>query len=364
MTQNASAPVYIHGIGTAVPETWLDSDGSADLLRHACASPRGAKLVQRIARLTGIERRHLVALDHSSRTTTDGAIFRPSEVQPHGPGMGARTDLFEREAAPLVLRALSPFAPERLAGLDALVTVSCTHASSPGLERPILANTPVPPNVDRWNLGFMGCSAGLAGLRLVHGAAATRRESLVVACELSSLHFQYTDALDQMTANVLFADGAAAMLLSPEPGAARVITCRSVALPELADQMIWYAGDYGLKLRLAQDLPETLAAHLPRVVAEFLQDHGLKPGRIDHWLVHPGGPQILDAVESSLGLAPDALHASRDVLRRFGNMSSPTIFFIMRDVFASGAHGHAVAMAFGPGLTIELALLYIGPEPA
>lgn len=360
MDANSSAECHIQQIGTAVPETWLDAEGSAFLLRHACVSARGAKLLQRIARLTGIDRRHLVALSHQSREPSDDAVFRPSEVQPNGPGMHARTELFEKEAGPLVLRALSAFSPEQLARVEAMITVSCTHASSPGLERPILAHTPVPPTVDRWNLGFMGCSAGLAGVRLAHSAAARQRDSLVVACELSSLHFQYTDQLDQMTANVLFSDGAAAMLLSARPGAARVVGCRCIAVPELADQMVWFAGDHGLKLRLSQDLPNTLAANLPRATAAFLGEHGLKPGQIKHWLVHPGGPQILDAVERSLALKADSLRISRDVFREFGNMSSPTIFFIMKRLFESGATGNAVAMAFGPGLTIELVLLHVG----
>jgi len=273
--------------------------------------------------------------------------------------MGARTATFDKAAGPLVLRALGGFSHEQLKGVDTLVTVSCTHASSPGLERPIFGRTPVPPSVDRWNLGFMGCSAALAGLRLAQQRAALKRTSLVVACELSSLHFQYTDVLDQMTANLLFSDGAAAMLLSPEPTAVRVVDCRSVSVPELAEQMVWFAGDQGLQLRLSQELPETLAAHVPGAVDRFLRDNGLDRGGVDHWLVHPGGTQILEAVEQSLRLPADALRLSREVYRNFGNMSSPTIFFIMKSLFDSDAAGSVLAMAFGPGLTIEMVLLHV-----
>jgi predicted naringenin-chalcone synthase len=248
--------------------------------------------------------------------------------------------------------------------VDTLVTVSCTHASSPGLEQPILRHTPVPPTVDRWTLGFMGCSAGLAAVRLVHQRAALKRTALVVACELSSLHFQYTDELDQMTANLLFADGAAAMTLSPQRSGAGIVDCRSVTVPEAAEEMVWFAGDHGLQLRLSQDLPETLAACLPAAVDAFLEKNRLERGRIHHWLVHPGGPQILDAVEASLRLPSDALRWSRGVYRRFGNMSSPTIFFIMKELLESEATGTAVAMAFGPGLTIEMLLMQVAGQAA
>lgn len=358
MARSPNSTLNIRGIQTAVPEKSLNPDGSAELLKHGCISTRSMKLLQRIARLTGIEKRHLVALDHSNNELANNeAMYRPATIQPRGPGMTARTQAFEKEAGPLVLRALSGFSRDQLANVQTLITVSCTHASSPGLERPILTHTPVPPTVDRWNLGFMGCSAGLAGVRLANQTAALGRECLVVTCELSSLHFQYTDELDQMTANVLFSDGAAAMVLTPEETGTRVVDCRCFADPANAEQMIWFAGDTGLQLRLSQELPETLAKSLPGAIESFLHYNGVSSRDVDHWLVHPGGPQILDAVEKAVGLPDGSLDHSRSVFREYGNMSSPTIFFIMKRLIESGARGRAVVMAFGPGLTIELTLL-------
>jgi prepilin-type processing-associated H-X9-DG protein len=349
----------VQQIGTAVPEHSLGPPESVALFKQTCRDPRTARLLPRIVRLTGIERRYLAVLDPQFAPFSPEALYRSLAEQPDGPGMGARMALFERFAGPLVLRALRDFPPARLAEVAALVTASCTHASAPGLERPIFTQTPVPASVDRWNLGFMGCSAGLAAMRLVHQTAALGRQTLVVACELSSLHFQYTDALDQLTANVLFADGAAAMVLSPQRAAARVVAARCAAVPQRADQMVWFADDHGLRLELSQDLPDTLAACVPDVVRGFLADNGTSVAAIDHWLVHPGGPQILDAVERSLGLPADALQRSRSVLSRYGNMSSPTIFFILKELLEARLDGRCVAMAFGPGLTIELVLLEI-----
>jgi predicted naringenin-chalcone synthase len=123
--------------------------------------------------------------------------------------------------------------------------------------------------------------------------------------------------------------------------------------------MIWMAGDCGLRLELSQQLSETLADQLPSAVAAFLEENGTSVDSIDHWLVHPGGPQILDGVQRSLGLAENALDHSRAVLRRYGNMSSPTILFIMKEHFESKVDGSVMALAFGPGLTIEMALLEV-----
>ncbi len=355
----AAPACYIHGVFTAVPELSLDAERGSALLMRTCADARSARLMQRVARLTGIRKRHLAALEHQPEGRESEWLYRYADVQPEGPGMEQRTAAFQQSADTLVRRLLSQAPADALGRLDMLVTASCTHASAPGLELPVFSHTPVPATVDRWNLGFMGCSAGLAGLRLVQQAAGACRRSMILACELSSLHFQYSDQLDQITANLLFADGAAAVLTGPEVSAVRIIDCRCVSLPKFAAQMVWFAADRGLKLRLAQELPDTLAEHLPGAVAQFLDRAGVGRGQIDHWLVHPGGPQVLEAVQKCLALPADALALSWSVFRAYGNMSSPTIFFILNELLACRAPGRAVALAFGPGLTIEMALLEI-----
>ncbi len=358
MNTPTTSSCFMQHIGTAVPERHLDAEQGIEMLKQSCADPRTARLLQRVARLTGIEKRHLAALDYPFDGVDGESLYLRPERQPNGPGMGARTAAFHKSAGPLVKRLLEGFPPEALARIDTLITASCTHASAPGLEVPILLHTPVPTSVDRWNLGFMGCSAALAAMRLVHQTAALRRRALIVACELSSLHYQYTDRLDQMTANMLFADGAAAMILSSEPSGLEVVGCRCVSLPEAAGQMAWFGGDHGLRMELAQELPDTIAAHLRPAVEGLLADCGMTIADVDHWLSHPGGPQILDSVEKCLDLPDGALAISRSVLRSYGNMSSPTIVFILKALLASGARGRIVAMAFGPGLTIELVLLH------
>lgn len=352
---------YLEQIATALPRQVLRREQAAALLQDGCINRRSLKLMQRILRLTGIEQRHLAALDFQAAGAGPGSLFRPTAEQPHGPGMEERGRCFDAAAGELVRAALAQLDRGRLACVDTLVTASCTHASSPGLEHPVFAHGAVPATVDRWNLGFMGCSAALAALRLAHGLVAARRTCLIVACELSSLHFQYTDETDQMTANLLFSDGTAAALVSPRPSSVRVLDCACTCLPEMADQMRWYAASSGLKLKLSQELPATLAAHLPETVRRLLARNNVSLSDVRHWLVHPGGPEILDSVEGALELPAGAVDVSREVLRNFGNMSSPTILFIFQRFVELQRRGLALAMAFGPGLTIELALLQLCP---
>lgn len=358
-----SRPWFIHDIATAVPDTAIGSAESAALFQQACRDKRTQRLLPRLARLTGIERRYLAALTPEFAPYSPNALYRTIAEQPNGPGMGARMRAFDIAVDPLVARLVAGLPRERLAEVELLITASCTHATAPGLEKPLLAHAPIRHSVSRWNLGFMGCSAGLAGLRMLSSMDAQAHSALVVACELSSLHFQYSDALDQLTANMLFADGAAGVLLSDRPSRTRLRAAACYGVPAKAGQMVWFADDCGLRLELSQDLPDSIGSVLPGMVGEFLGAHGLRTADVHHWLVHPGGPQILDSVEQSLNLPTDTLAISRGVLRNFGNMSSPTIFFILREFLTQRVAGPVVALAFGPGLTIELVLLEVTRDP-
>ncbi len=353
--------VFIDRIQTAQPEKSLTQAASVELMRDFCIGKRAQRLTRHIARQSGVRQRFLSALDYQDDPESE-VLFQPATEQPHGPGMGKRNRVFDLAADRLIEEFADAYAESALEKVTTLVTVSCTHASAPGLEKPLFHHTGLSPAVSRWNLRFMGCSAGLAALRLVAGLRPEQQEAMVCTCELSSLHFQYTEEIDQITANLLFADGAALVSLTATPSGLAVLGARSVHLPTAADQMIWIGDDHGLRLSLARDLPDTLAEVLPATVDRFLADHGLTQSDIKHWMVHPGGPQILDSVESSLGLNSNSLDDSRTVLAECGNMSSSTIFFIMNRFMQRREAGMGMALAFGPGLTIELVLLEFDPK--
>lgn len=179
--------------------------------------------------------------------------------------------------------------------------------------------------------------------------------------ELCSLHFQYGSRGDTVVANGIFADGAATIVgghptrrRSPRP-AWRVERQWSSILPDSRDEMGWTIGDHGFEMTLSASVPATIARLLPATVAAGLGASGLSADRVGSLAVHPGGPRVLSAVEESLALPPDALAVSRGVLAEHGNMSSATILFILERLIRAEAALPCVAMAFGPGLTAELA---------
>jgi predicted naringenin-chalcone synthase len=193
---------------------------------------------------------------------------------------------------------------------------------------------------------------------------------LVVCVELCSLHFQYGSRSDHVVANSIFADGAGAVVgvgaghqRGREAGAWRLAAQASRVLPASADQMGWVIGDNGFEMSLSAQVPGTIARDIGGLVGESLAAHGLAAEDVRSWAVHPGGPRVLASVQDSLALPPGALDISHAVLAEHGNMSSATILFILERIFRRGA-GPCVAMAFGPGLTAELALLDRGPDPA
>jgi predicted naringenin-chalcone synthase len=161
-----------------------------------------------------------------------------------------------------------------------------------------------------------------------------------------------------MIANALFADGAAAVVGSssgPSDGW-RLAANGSALLPDSADVMTWTIGDHGFEMTLSRRVPQLIAEHLRPWLASWLSSHGVRLDEVASWAIHPGGPKILEAVESALALPPDATAIARGVFSEFGNMSSPTVLYIIDRLRRSGASRPCVAIGFGPGLTAEAAL--------
>ena len=160
-------------------------------------------------------------------------------------------------------------------------------------------------------------------------------------------------------ANALFADGAAAVVASSrecEPESWRLKATGSCLIPDSQPAMSWRIGDHGFEMALDACVPELIERHLRPWLAEWLDGYGLSLDRIGSWAVHPGGPRILAAIEKSLGLPESSTAVSREILSQNGNMSSPTVLFILNRLREQGAPRPCVALGFGPGLFAEAAL--------
>jgi predicted naringenin-chalcone synthase len=250
-------------------------------------------------------------------------------------------------------------APDEIAHL---VTVSCTGFSAPGVDIGLVENLGLNRGVSRTHVGFMGCHGALNGLRVAAALGQSAQASKVLLCcvELCSLHHKYAADPQQVVANALFSDGAAAVVGdytdSPECQW-RLIDQFSQVLPETAGLMAWQIGDNGFEMRLSPHVPAVIKQMLKPWLCEQLWRHSLKIEDIRSWAIHPGGPRVLTACADSLGLDHACLGPSQSVLADYGNMSSPTILFIVDQLRAQAESLPCVMLAFGPGLTIEAALI-------
>jgi predicted naringenin-chalcone synthase len=362
----------ITGIGSAVPDHAITQTEAATLaLDLANAAPGRERALAAIYRKSGVRTRGSVLLENPGGRPFAQEFFPPAEATaPGGPSTGERMARYALEAGRLgveaAARALAAAGVEPGA-VTHLVTCSCTGFASPGLDIEAIEDLGLEPTVARTHVGFMGCHGAFNALRVADAFAATDSGAvvLVICVELCSLHFQYGGQDDHVVANSLFADGAAAAVCRPplpadEPTAARpwrLVRQASRVLPGSQREMTWLIADSGFEMRLSPRVPDLIATHLLPTVAAMLAEAGLAIADVATWAVHPGGPRILSAVETALGLPAEALAVSRSVLAEHGNMSSGTILFILERLRATAAGGPCVAMAFGPGLSVELAVL-------
>jgi predicted naringenin-chalcone synthase len=361
----------IAGLGTTVPPHAIEQAEAAEVARVLCHEDGAADLLPQLYRQTGIRKRHLVfhpnvVADVLQGTQESGSVFLPSgRADDAGPSTRQRMQLYVEEAGPLALRAArqaladSGLSPDRFTHL---ITVSCTGFHAPGVDARLIGELRLDPSVERTHVGFMGCHGALNGLRVARAFTGTDAGARVLLCavELCSLHYHYRWDPKRMVANALFADGAAALVCVP-PGAApggawQVAATGSCLFPDCAYAMTWDVGDHGFEMTLSTRVPRLLADHLRPWLERWLRQHGLTVEGVASWAIHPGGPRILSAVAEGLGLGPGALETSRDVLAEYGNMSLPTVVFILERLRRRQAPRPCVALGFGPGLTAEAAL--------
>ena len=250
------------------------------------------------------------------------------------------------------------------ADLTDLTVVSCTGYTAPGLDIFLARDLEMRPDVRRVVVGHMGCFGALVGLRQLLSVlkADPGNVAALLSVELSSLHFATNLDHDANALLALFGDGAAAAVLSCDEDARgpEIVDVYCMADFSAASQMTWEVGDAGFIMGLSPRVPVTLRRHVKAATERLLAPHGLAIGDISHWLVHPGGPSILEAIAEKLEISDEQLAHSWNVLSKHGNCSSATVLMVLNEAITSGATHPGewgVMMAFGPGLTLEMCLL-------
>jgi alpha-pyrone synthase len=268
------------------------------------------------------------------------------------PNTTRRMELFELSAPLLMRKAVDRLAlsEKERAGITHVLVTCCTGLYAPGLDFEIVDHLGLLACVERTMVGFMGCYAAISALKLARHIVRSNPQAsvLMVNLELCTLHFQETQDLEQMLSFLVFADGAAASLITARGQGLALDSFKAVLVPETRGLITWKIRGLGFDMLLSGRVPAELGRALHQ--GELLSERD----GIDLWAVHPGGRSILDAVEKGLELPVDALAASREVLSCFGNMSSATVMFVLQRMMQQARPGQrGCAMAFGPGLTAE-----------
>lgn len=314
---------------------------------------------------SGIETRYAVIPDYS--VAVDEREFYPKtlDMEPF-PSLEQRMDLFHKHATDLSISAISDCIGKYIdpAEVTWLITVSCTGLSAPGLDISIMQKLNLSPSIKRSSVNFMGCYAAIHALKMADNICrASENEKVLIVCtELCTIHFQKACDMDSIASGLLFADGAAAALVTgnsfSNDGADIDNFYSEVALQGQED-MAWNLSGRGFLMRLSSYIPQLLQSGITPLLRNALEAGGHSRESITHWAIHPGGKKILETIEKELKLTRDDLKISFDVLKKYGNMSSPTILFVLKEMFEQlgGKSNKIFAAAFGPGLTMETLIL-------
>ena len=250
--------------------------------------------------------------------------------------------------------------------LGALFFVSITGISSPSIDARLINRMGLPVNIKRVPIFGLGCVAGAAGIARAadYVRAYPKQVAAVLSVELCSLTLQQNDiSIANVISSGLFGDGAAAVLVSgserESPGP-EILATRSVFYPNSEHVMGWDISDRGFKIVLSREVPEVIQDHLASDVDSFLEEQGLTRADIGSWVLHTGGPRVLEATAAALELKNGELAASWDCLRRTGNLSSASVLVVLEEVMMKRRppHGtYAVLAAMGPGFCSELVLM-------
>lgn len=354
----------IQAIGTAVPAYRHEQMKILQFMQRVYAlNEQDKRKLSFLYHQSGIAYRYSVLPDYS-RPAGEWKFYPNSENLEPVPSLEQRMHFFNRYAPSLSVDAIRNCMDGKIRAeeLTHLITVSCTGLSAPGLDLQVLELLDLPKTISRTSVNFMGCYAAIHALRIADSICRsdTRARVMIVCTELCTLHFQREPTTDNMTSSLLFGDGSAALLMTGDPAAKglRLDSFYAEVVQKGKKDMAWELSSSGFQMTLSSYIPELIETDLSAITKNALDAMKLQPSAIQHWCIHPGGRRILEATAKSLNLSKDALQKSYATLQEYGNMSSATILFVLKNILhqinRSVQPGERVfGAAFGPGLTIE-----------
>ncbi len=349
----------ILGIGEANPGEAIAQDSIANFMLSAHGlEDRERKKLNFLYRKSGISARYSVLQDFEKDNYSEYTFFPNNEALEPFPGTKDRMEVFANSAPDLAANAAKKALSKSNTKSDEithLILVSCTGMVAPGVELELIESLGLNNSVERYCIHFMGCYAAFTGMKLGDRILRSDPDSkvLLVCVELCTLHFQKDYNEDNLLANSLFGDGAAAAVLgiSEEVGL-EIEKYSSHVLKEGEKDMAWGIGDFGFEMMLSKYIPSLLDKGIERLKSDFEDKFAIST--IKNYAIHPGGKQIIEKVQSAFGITTEKAKHSFEVLKNFGNMSSVTILYVLaRMMEDKEVTGNILALGFGPGLTLE-----------
>jgi predicted naringenin-chalcone synthase len=362
---------YITSIGTANPRNCLKQRDIANfMVKVMNLQTDDARKLRALYRASGIETRCSVLSDYGRENDFD--FFPNNELHKPFPTTRQRMDLFKKHALELSLAAvrncLNKSPSSKKPEITHLIVVSCTGLYAPGLDIELVKALGLTTTVNRTCINFMGCYAAFNGMKLADVFCEREKNAkvLLVCTELCSIHFQKENTEDNFLASALFADGSAALLVEAQSRKGinlRPLSFHCELAPEGAQDMAWSVGDWGFEMKLSTYVPDVIRRGITQLAKSLLKKIDTDLSEVDYYAIHPGGKKILAVIEKELNLKKEQNRFAYEVLRHFGNMSSPTVLFVLNEIAKTltveDQHKNILSFAFGPGLTLESMLIQI-----
>lgn len=363
--------IAITAIGTANPIYRQCQKDTAEIVARALnLNSSKTRLLHSIYKATAIDFRHSVLSDYWKES---GQFeFFPNDPEAPFPTTSARMKIYKDNALTLALAAIKDCFKTNenfnVKTITHLITVSCTGMYAPGLDIEIVQELKLNTTVKRTAINFMGCYGAFNAIKVAESIAKADPESkiLIVCVELCTIHLQKNLDLDSFIANAIFADGASAALIEAKPSHKNYFSLLNFhcdLLPQSNQEMAWHIADHGFDMILSSYVPHLIKNGIHAFTETLLNQTQLNLQNIDFYAIHPGGLKILQACEEALNIDEEQIQYSYKIMRNYGNMSSATILFVLKELWNdvnSNDHNKSIfACAFGPGLTIESMLLKV-----
>jgi alpha-pyrone synthase len=361
---------FITGLGTANPDFQRSQAVTADFIANLMnLNDKKRTRLMELFTNSGIENRYSVLEDYTKSSGDFTFFSNNSNFEPF-PSTADRMRVYKQEALKLSLLAIE----NCIATLDGfalndithVITVSCTGMYTPGLDIELVQHLKLKTQTQRTAINFMGCYGAFTGLKAANAICKSEPAAtvLLVCVELCSLHVQKNQTLDNLFANLLFGDGAAAVIIQSQVTRLPALALENFyceLAPESKQAMTWHIGDTGFEMSLSSYVPKIIKSGIKKFSANLLALQNNQLSDIAFFAIHPGGKKILEACEHALGISAADNRYAYAVMRQFGNMSSCTVLFVIKAILNErNNQDHQkkiLGLGFGPGLTLESMLL-------